>query len=334
MIDPINDRLMLNLIIQRIPGLAVPERNLLSQMFKSTADFTRLSKEDIEQIIKRHLSKWSIKKYIVLAENDYKTSLKKGINIVMFSDSDYPPLLREIYDPPMLLFYRGVLPNPELPLVAMVGTRKPSPSGAAKAYEMGKDFGSFGIPVVSGLALGIDAYSHRGNVDAGAPSVAVLGSGLDQVYPSSNRLLAQRILKNNGVLISEYPPQMEPRRWHFPARNRIISALARGTVIVEAPIKSGALITADFALQQNRDLWVCSCGISSKKESGTARLAQDGAKVIEKAEEILKEWNMNKHTYINCKRNINGNNEFIYNNGSSRGSDLALSLARTLEIEV
>ena len=347
--DQSNDRLMHNLVIQRIPGLTVNEKNLLSQKFECIDDLTRLSKEDIEQIIKRNFNNnksisklsdtwprnWNIEKSRALAQEDFKTAQRQGIKIVTLFDPDYPPLLREIYDPPLILFYRGVLPNPELPLVAMVGTRKPSSAAAAKAYEMAGDFGRSGIPVVSGLALGIDAFSHRGNIDAGAPSIAVLGSGLDQVYPSSNRLLAQRILNKGGALLSEYPPQQSPRKWHFPARNRIISALARGTIIVEAPLKSGALITADFALQQNRDLWVCSVGLNPNRESGNAKLAMDGAKVIEKAEQVLEEWGIDRNTYSANIQDGKLNPGFNYNiNGSFKGSSLAYSLARKLEIEV
>jgi DNA processing protein len=132
--------------------------------------------------------------------------------------------------------------------------------------------------------------AHRGNIEGGAPTVAVLGSGLDYVYPTSNRGLARRILEAGGCLMSEYPPGTEPRKWNFPARNRIISALARGVLIVEAPERSGALITAGFALEQGRDLWVASSGFNSPLGKGTARLAEDGARVISSARDILVEW--------------------------------------------
>ena len=339
----LTDRLMLNLIIQRIPGLRIQEKNMLSQKFENMADFLALSVKDIEAIVKRQLNreKWTMEKIKIQAESDYKTAKRQGIKIVSVHDPDYPPLLREIYDPPSVLFYRGVLPNPEIPLVAMVGTRKPSSAAVAKAYELGRDLGRFGIPVVSGLALGIDAFSHRGNIDAGAPSVAVLGSGLDQIYPSSNRQLALRILKGGGALISEYPPEMGPRKWHFPARNRIISALARGTIIVEAPKKSGALITAEFALDQDRDLWVSSVGLNIDRESGTAKLALDGAKVINSSREILEEWGLPCDGFSrggqpeNTDTGFGGNFDNFDNiEGSVMGASLASSLARTLEMEL
>jgi DNA processing protein len=136
--------------------------------------------------------------------------------------------------------------------------------------------------------------AHRGSLEAaGAPTVAVLGSGADEVYPAVNRVVARRILESGGAILSEYPPGTLPRKWYFPARNRIISALARGVLIVEAPENSGALITARFALEQNRDLWVASAGVvPAPTGAGTARLAEEGAKIIRTAWDILDEWNM------------------------------------------
>jgi DNA processing protein len=231
----------------------------------------------------------------------------RGINMVSWYSPLYPPLLREIYDPPVLLFFRGKLPDPQNPLVAIVGTRKPSPAASAQAFDIARGLGRGGISVVSGLAIGIDACAHRGNIEGGVPTVAVLGSGVDEVYPSSNRVLARRILETGGALLSEYPPGMGPRKWTFPARNRIISGLCRGVLIVEAPQKSGALITARFALDQNRDLWTASTGVEQAAQPeqgkrfwffdkrGTSKLAEDGAGIIKTAWDILGAWNINVH---------------------------------------
>jgi DNA processing protein len=187
-----------------------------------------------------------------------------------------------------------------------------------QAFEMGRDFARAGVPVVSGLALGIDAFSHRGNLEGGGATVAVLGSGLDMVYPASNRGLARRILEQGGALLSEYPPGTRPAKWNFPARNRIIACLARAVVIVEAPEKSGALITADFALQMGRDLFVASAGTASVKGGGTRSLAEDGAKVVSGAGSILRDWGL----------------EAAVKTGDTvpAGSGLALSLARSLNL--
>lgn len=285
---------LLALMINRISGLIGDERIRLLEKFDNADDFSVLSKKDIEGIIGRVLGarSWNGDQIRALAENDAALALKKGIRWVSWKDETYPPLLREIYDPPVMLFYRGSLPNPEKPLAAVVGTRKPSPQLRDRAFVLGRDLGEAGIPVVSGLALGIDSMAHLGNIIAGAPTIAVMGTGVDEVYPPSNRDLARRILETGGLLLSEYPPGTGPRKWQFPARNRIISALARGTVIVEAPEKSGALITARFALEQGRDIWVDMLGVSSNRGGGTARLVEDGAKIVRSARDILTEWNI------------------------------------------
>jgi len=177
-------------------------------------------------------------------------------------------------------------------MAAVVGTRKPSSQGARRAFEIGLELGKAGIPVVSGLALGIDAMAHRGNIEARSPTVAVLGSSPDMVYPVTNRFLAKRILDTGGVILSEYPPGTGPLRWNFPERNRIISALSRGTVVVEAPEKSGALITAKFAVEHDRDLWVDKAGISLAQSAGTAWLAKEGALILSSVKDILTEWEL------------------------------------------
>ena len=285
---------LLDLMICRIPGLRGEDRIELAKKFDKEDDFSLLSKKDIESVLGKVFPNhsWDMVQIRAMAENDSSVSRKLGIHRVSWRETAYPPLLREIYDPPLLLFYRGTLPNPEKPLVAVVGTRKPSQAGAARAFTLGRELGEEGISVVSGLALGIDAMAHRGNIEGSASTVAVLGSGPDQVYPSTNRNLARRILETGGVILSEYPPGTGPKKWNFPVRNRIISALARGVVIVEAPEKSGALITARCALEQNRDLWVDSIGVSSCRGRGTARLAEEGAALVSSVRDILAEWNL------------------------------------------
>ena len=314
---------LLDLMICRIPGLREAERIELVKKFDKEEDFSVLSKRDIENIIKRELKgpSWSISQIKKTAEKDTSILLKLGILMVSYRDKAYPPLLREIYDPPALLFFRGILPDPVKPLVAVVGTRKPSSIAADRAFALGRELGEAGIPVVSGLALGIDSLAHRGNIEGKAPTIAVLGSGPDQIYPSSNRNLARRILETGGLILSEYPPGTGPLKWNFPARNRIISALSRGVVIVEAPEKSGALITASFALEQDRDLWVDAAGVSSRNGAGTARLAEEGAKVISSARDILAEWNMADSTKKRA-------------GADESAAGLASSLAEYLEIKL
>jgi len=285
---------LLDLMICRIPGLKANERVELIKKFDKEDDFSILGIRDIENLMGRALGKAPIKMPAIhaMAEKDADRARKLGIRIVSWREEGYPPLLREIYDPPALLFYRGVLPDPVKPLAAVVGTRRPSSPGAKRAFDIGRELGKAGIPVVSGLALGIDSMAHRGNIEAGSPTVAVLGSSPDMVYPVSNRFLAKRILDTGGVILSEYPPGTGPRKWNFPERNRIISAIARGTVIVEAPEKSGALITARFAVDQNRDLWVDKAGLSSVHSAGTAHLAKEGALIFSSVKDILAEWRL------------------------------------------
>ena len=321
---------LLELMICRMPGLKGEERIELLKKFDNEGDFSLLSKRDIESFLGRNLGgrAWIMPEIRALAEKDAAAAVKWGIRRVSWRDITYPPLLREIFDPPVLLFYRGALPNPEKPLVAVVGTRKPSPAATARAFTLGKELGEAGIPVVSGLALGIDAMAHRGNIEGGSPTVAVLGSGPDQLYPSSKRALARRILETGGVILSEYPPGTGQKKWNFPVRNRIISALARGTVIVEAPEKSGALITARYALEQGRDLWVDTGGVSSPKGRGTARLAEEGAGIISSAHDILAEWNIAGH----AESGRSERNGMSHNDVSPSG--LASSLAEYLNIKL
>ncbi|GHU66414.1 DNA processing protein DprA [Spirochaetia bacterium] len=283
---------LLDFIVGRIPGLKGEDVKKLSFEFDSEGDLAILSQRDLEAHLGHKLgyAAWVMADICAMAEKDEAAARQRGISITGIRDGNYPPLVREIFDPPALLFYRGKLPSYDKPMAAVVGTRRPSSAAAAQAYSLGHELGRAGFPVVSGLALGIDAMAHRGNIEAGAPTVAVLGSGLDNVYPSSNRGLARRILEAGGCIFSEYPPGTKPMKWNFPARNRIISALARGVLIVEAPERSGALITAGFALEQGRDLWVASSGVNSRIGRGTAKLAEDGARVINSARDILDEW--------------------------------------------
>ncbi len=255
----------------------------------TTDDFFSASAFDIARIIgdTAVTRRFDGKSVCDTAEQDVEDAEKRGVHWRLLDEADYPPLLREIDDPPVILFYRGTLPDPEMPLIAIVGTRKPSGNAARAAFDISREMGVLGYPVVSGLALGTDALCHRGCIEGGAPTFAVLGSSPDEVFPATNRDLARRVIERGGGLLSEYPPGTRPEKWRFPARNRIISGLARGTVVVEAPEKSGALITARAALEQGRDLWVAKIGLLS---AGTAKLEENGAKVINSAEDVLMEW--------------------------------------------
>jgi len=201
---------------------------------------------------------------------------------------DYPPLLATIHDPPRRLYLRGEGSVAMLsgPAVAIVGTRSCSPYGAQVARRLGRELAAAGAMVVSGLARGVDAEAHRGALEAGGPTVAVLGCGIDRDYPRAHAALARRIAEV-GLLVSEYEPGVEPAPWRFPARNRIIAGLAGVTVIVEARARSGALITADFALEDGREVFAVPGEITSALSRGTNELLRLGAAPLLEAGDVL-----------------------------------------------
>ena len=201
---------------------------------------------------------------------------------------DLPELLQQIHDPPRSLFLRGG-PDPEIlarPAVAIVGARACSPYGAQVARMLGRELAAAGLVVVSGLARGIDGEAHRGALDAGGVTVAVLGCGIDRDYPAAHSELARRIC-GRGLIVSEYEPGVEPAPWRFPARNRIIAGLTAVTVIVEARERSGALITADFALEDGREVFAVPGEITGTLSTGTNRLLRQGATPLTTADDVL-----------------------------------------------
>ena len=204
----------------------------------------------------------------------------------------YPPLLLELHDPPAVLFALGRLEAIERlheePAVAIVGTRNPSPYGTEVAYSLGRGLGAARVPVVSGLALGIDGTAHRGCLDGSGLAVAVLAGGPDVVYPRRHRRLHERV-RETGVILSELPPATQPYRWSFPARNRIMAGLARMTVVVEAADPSGSLITTDFARDLGRSVAAVPGRVTSRFARGTNGLLKDGAVPITGTEDVLDE---------------------------------------------
>jgi DNA processing protein len=200
-----------------------------------------------------------------------------AITVVRRRDRGYPPLLAELHDPPGRLHVRGgEIELLTQPAVAVVGARSCSPYGREVARSLARELAAAGLVVISGLARGIDGEAHRGALDAGGPTLAVLGCGIDRDYPRAHANLARRIAES-GAIVSAYPPGVEPAPWRFPARNRIIAGLALATVVVEARERSGALITADFALELGRDVFAVPGEITSTLSSGTNGLIRQGA---------------------------------------------------------
>jgi len=217
---------------------------------------------------------------------------RMGASVITWEDDRYPPRLLEIHNAPPVLYVRGeLLPQDEW-AVAVVGTRSGTRYGRQMVAEIAGELGRSGITVVSGLARGIDSLAHRATLRAGGRTIAVLGSGIDIIYPSEHRDLASRITER-GALVTEYPLGTKPEAGNFPPRNRIISGLSLGTLVVEAGKRSGALITADYALEQGREVFALPGSATSGKSEGTNRLIQEGAaKLVLSVQDVLEELNL------------------------------------------
>lgn len=212
---------------------------------------------------------------------------KNDQHIVTMQDKRYPNLLKEIYCPPILLFVKGDVDLLSAAQIAMVGSRNPSPTGLELAREFAFDFAKAGLCVTSGLALGIDGASHEGALKARGKTIAVLGAGLHHIYPKRHVKLAEQIAAE-GALVSEFPLQIAPMSKNFPRRNRIVSGLSLGTLIVEAALKSGSLITANYALEQNRDVFAIPGSVRNATSCGCLSLIQQGAACVTCAHDVLK----------------------------------------------
>jgi len=216
---------------------------------------------------------------------------RQKVRALICEDPSYPARLKEIYDYPPVLYVKGRLLPEDEPCLAIVGTRRPTVYGRQVTEEMVTDLARSGITVISGLARGIDSVAHRAALDAGGRTVAVFGSGLDIVYPGENAKLAQAIVEH-GALVSEHPLGVKPRAENFPMRNRIMSGLSLGVLVVEAGERSGALITAQQAVEQNREVFAIPGSILSPASQGTNRLIQEGAKLVRDYTDILQELNL------------------------------------------
>ena len=286
-------RLILALSIQRISYLRPEERLLLWDLVDDELSLSLLLCRDVEAAIGRSQGgrPWSPDSFLEAAICDARFLEQSGCHFIHYDDDAYPSALRETSRPPFGLFARGADLDPETICVAIVGTRLPTGRAMTAAFELAYSLSEAGVCVISGLARGIDAAAHRGAVaSARSPTCAVLPCGIDGVYPASNRRLAGEILDRGGLLLSEYPPGEEIRKYRFPERNRIIAGMAKSCVVVEAPAKSGALITADHALDEGRDVWVLEGCLGGPRSAGVDRLAADGARALIGAGDILEDW--------------------------------------------
>ena len=226
---------------------------------------------------------------VELAQDELGKAVRAGIQIVTLDDPEYPPELRQIYDPPLLLYVRGNVGTISQPGIAMVGTRHPTPYGMGMAERMACDLAARGLVIFSGLARGVDTFAHRGAVSAKGKTVAVFGTGVDVMYPKENSRLAEQILSFGGALISEFPMGTFAAPQNFPIRNRIISGISLGVLVVEAAEYSGTRITARCALEQNREVFAVPGNVTNKNSWGPNTLIKQGAKLVATWEDVWEE---------------------------------------------
>ena len=243
--------------------------------------------------------------YIIHKIDEYK------MDVTTFLDKDFPSILNHIYNPPAILFMRGnrALLDKRLNRIALVGARRCSLYGRNVARMLGKELGKYSTIIVSGGARGIDTHGHEGLLSSQGYGIVVMGCGLDIVYPRENTKLFDRILQNNGLLLSEYPPGTPPSAKHFPARNRIISGLSRGVIVVEAKASSGSLITADMAVSEGRDVFVVPCNLLDHTADGNKFLMRNGAIVLTGYEDIVKEYHLTLRDMFSTKEKLSPPNK-------------------------
>jgi len=264
--------------------------NLKSYTYISTADKRAIASSAKDEKLD----------YIIHKIDEYK------MDVTTFLDKDFPSILNHIYNPPAILFMRGnrALLDKRLNRIALVGARRCSLYGRNVARMLGKELGKYSTIIVSGGARGIDTHGHEGLLASQGYGIVVMGCGLDIVYPRENTKLFDRILQNNGLLVSEYPPGTPPSAKHFPARNRIISGLSRGVIVVEAKASSGSLITADMAVSEGRDVFVVPCNLLDHTADGNKFLMRNGAFVLTGYEDIVKEYHLTLRDMFSTKEKL------------------------------
>ncbi len=279
------------LALRRVRGVGPRTCRLLLERYESpekifTASVPDLMRAGISQRVARAIAEFSD---FDALERELCELPRFDARLVRWTDTDYPPNLRQIADPPPYFFVRGVAPLADPHCIAVVGARAASEAGLRMAQRLGFELAAKGFMVVSGLARGIDGAAHRGALEAGGRTIAAMGCGIDVVYPPERRSLADAILSQGGALISELPVGTQPFGENFPARNRILSGLCLGVVIVEAAERSGSLITARMALEQNRQVFAVPGSPLSGKARGSNRLLKEGAVLIDCVEDVIEE---------------------------------------------
>jgi DNA processing protein len=268
------------LALLRIPGMGPVK---LSKILEKYTELSSLFDAHGRCKIMNGIADWS------RVEKDLAWAEARDCHIVTYDQAAYPALLKETHGSPPVLFVHGNLKLLARPQIAIVGTRNPTPIGSENAMKFAHHFSSTGFTVTSGLAIGIDGAAHKGALLGVGSTIAVLGSGLDTIYPASHHALAREIVEGGGALVSEFPIGTPPLHSHFPRRNRIISALSVGVLVIEATLNSGSLITAKAALEQGREVFAIPGSIHNALAKGCHVLIRQGAKLVETAEDVLEE---------------------------------------------
>jgi DNA processing protein len=277
------------LAISRVPYIGPARIERLLQTFGSLSVAWSAPREELRVALEpRSLSELLAARSRIDPVSELERLARSGIRAVHPGHPSYPRLLAEISGRPSMLFVRGELAPADDRSVAIVGTRRATPYGRQAAERIAAELAQAGVTVVSGLARGVDAAAHRAALEAGGRTIAVLGSGPDVIYPAERRRLAEQILES-GAILSEFPLGAKPDAQNFPARNRIVSGMTLGTLIIEAPVRSGALITATFAADQGREVFVIPGSIFAQTAEGTNALLRDGARLVRDGADILED---------------------------------------------
>ncbi|RCX15504.1 DNA processing protein [Anaerobacterium chartisolvens] len=281
--------------LSSIPNIGPRRCSQMLERFGGPEEIWNMREADLKAA--RFLSAYTVEnllnpKYRNDAERLMDAMYRHGIKAIAVNNPSYPYYLKNIYNPPIVLYVRGRL-NKDQKAVAVVGSRRASPYGMKMAEEIAYELSRLGIAVISGMARGIDTMAHRGCLKAGGTTIAVMGCGLDRAYPAENRELMESIAVS-GAAVSEYPPGIPPLPQNFPARNRIISGISQGVVVIEAGGRSGSLITADFALEQGREVFAVPGNVDRVNSTGANKLIKDGAKMVTCVEDILEELDINR----------------------------------------
>jgi DNA processing protein len=289
------------LALKLVPRLAIHKKLALVDAYGLAVLFSLSSLSPLtsaNNLTTKHLAAFHQPNWLLI--NDIiNNSHHCNSEIITFDDPLYPYLLKQIYDPPLVIFVQGNKKLLNQSQLAIVGSRSASVNGREAAFKLAQQLAEVGLIVTSGLALGIDAAAHKGALMSDASTIAVVATGLDKVYPARHRALAQQIISHRGAIISEFLPGTLPKAGHFPKRNRIISGLSIGVLVVEAAMKSGSLITARCALEQNRDVFSIPSTINNPQAKGCHWLIKQGAKLVEEVADIIEEL-----TFVNKSQDI------------------------------